>query len=280
MDKLKIGELEVSWIKGGTFHLDGGTMFGAVPKVLWSKKYPVNDKNQVQLKADPLYFEISGKKILLETGLGSGKLSEKQKKIYGCTEESALESYLHRLNTSPEEIDYILLSHMHFDHASGLTKLLYDEYVSQFPKAVILISQKEWEETKNPTIRSKNTYWNRNWEAVTEQVETFETKREAVPGITTHHTGGHSKGYSVITITSKNEKAVYMGDLMPTHAHFKSLWITAFDDYPMGSIYIKEKLVPKYIEENAWFLFYHDIFYRAVKWNTNGEIVDKVSIND
>ncbi|PGV46636.1 MBL fold metallo-hydrolase [Bacillus sp. AFS037270] len=270
MDTLKIGNVSLTWLSGGVTYLDGGAMFGVVPKGLWSKKYPANDKNQIELPTDPILIQMNGKHILVESGLGKGKLTGKQLRNYGVTKESEVEESLQRLGVAPESIDFVLMTHMHFDHACGLTKLVNGQYISTFPNAQIITSQVEWDELRNPNIRSKNTYWRENWEAVESQVVPFEEKWE-FGAITMIHTGGHSDGHSILLIEDGGETCIHMADLMATHAHQNVLWVMAYDDYPMTSIAGKQKWLTLGLEKNAWFTFYHDTFYRAVKWDKDGK---------
>jgi len=276
METLKVGDLTVHWLNGGVTHMDGGAMFGVVPKPLWSKKYAVNDLNQIELRTDPLFFKWEGKNVLIESGIGKGKLNEKQKRNYGVHEESDIEASLGALGLKPDDIDVVLMTHMHFDHACGLTKYEGDTLVPVFPNATIYTSQVEWDEMRNPNVRSRNTYWKENWESIQSQVETFEGEKEILPGITMVHTGGHSDGHSIILLEHKGEKFIHMADIMPTHAHKNPLWVLAYDDYPMTSIDAKDKWINQAIEGEYWFLFYHDAVYRGIKWNRDGEIVDHV----
>jgi len=275
METLKIGDIRLTWLSGGVTNLDGGTMFGVVPKALWSKKYPCNDKNQIELPTDPILIQWDGKNIMIEAGLGKGKLTDKQLRNFGVTAESDVEGSLHQLGLVPEDIDYVLMTHLHNDHVGGITKLVDGNYLSTFPNATIITTVIEWEEMRNPNIRSKSTYWRQNWEAIETQVTTFEDQWSLGP-ITMHHTGGHSNGHSILTIESGGEMLIHMADLMPTHAHQNSLWVMAYDDYPMDSIAAKEKWVPFAKEKEAWFSFYHDAFYRAVKWGPSGEIQESI----
>ncbi|MGE8206279.1 YtnP family quorum-quenching lactonase [Heyndrickxia sp. NPDC080065] len=276
MEKLTVGNLTIHWLNGGVTFLDGGAMFGVVPKPLWSKKYPVNEKNQIELRTDPLFLQVNGKNILIETGIGSGKLTDKQKRNFGVTEESRIEESLTELGLTTSDIDIICMTHMHFDHASGLTKVENDRLVSVFPNAVIYTSRVEWSEMREPNIRSRNTYWKENWEPIQHQVKTFENRITIEDMITMIHTGGHSDGHSIILIESNGQKFIHMADLMPTHAHKNPLWVLAYDDYPMTSIFAKERYIPKAINEDTWFIFYHDAYYRALKWDLNGNIIDAV----
>jgi glyoxylase-like metal-dependent hydrolase (beta-lactamase superfamily II) len=266
METLKLKTVKLTWLNGGVTHLDGGAMFGVVPKALWEKKYPCNENNQIELRTDPILVEANGKKMLIETGIGSGKLNEKQKRNYGVTEESSLEKSLEEFNLSPEDIDYVLMTHLHFDHACGLTRLEGEEFVSVFPNAKIIVSETEWEEMRNPNIRSRNTYWKENWNGIEGQIVTFKEEWSFGP-VRMVHTGGHSDGHSIILIEEEGETIVHMADIMPTHAHQNVLWVLAFDDYPMDSIAAKQKWLEYGISRDAWFTFYHDAYYRAVKWD-------------
>ncbi|PAQ12848.1 hypothetical protein CD798_17450 [Bacillaceae bacterium SAOS 7] len=276
METMKVGELTLTWLNGGATNLDGGTMFGVVPKPLWSRKYPVNEKNQIELRTDPIFFQLEGKNILIEAGIGNDRLSDKQKRNYGVAEESQVEESLKQLGLTPEDIDIVLMTHMHFDHVLGLTKVVDGQLTPAFPNAVIYTSETEWQEMREPNIRSKNTYWKENWEAITDQIETFQEELEIVPGVKMIHSGGHSDGHSIIIIEHGGETLIHMADLMPTHAHQNVLWVMAFDDYPMDSIAMKQKYLPEGMEKGAWFIFYHDALYRAIKWNENGELIDCV----
>jgi len=276
METMNIGDMELFWLNGGDTHMDGGAMFGVVPKPLWSKKYPVNDRNQIELRCDPILIRWNGLHFLVDSGIGSGKLTDKQKRNYGVTEETKLEESLAALGLQTADIDYVLMTHLHFDHASGLTKREGEKLVSVFPQAKIITSKIEWDEMRAPNIRSRNTYWKENWEPVADQVVPFEESIEVIEGIQLHHTGGHSNGHSILTLTSQGETAIHLADIMPTHAHKNPLWVLAYDDYPMTSIPAKQKWQAFAEEKNAWYLFYHDAIYRAVKWDEDGQITHEV----
>jgi glyoxylase-like metal-dependent hydrolase (beta-lactamase superfamily II) len=277
METLRFGKFTLTWLNGGDTHMDGGAMFGVVPKALWSKRYPVNELNQIELRSDPILVQTEHKNYLIEAGLGKGKLTEKQIRNYGVSEESKLEESLSNLGLAYSDIDEILMTHMHFDHACGLTGFEEGKLISLFPNATIYTSKIEWEELQNPNIRSRNTYWEENWKPIVSQVKTFEDEILITEGLRMIHTGGHSDGHSIIVLEDGDEQLIHMGDLMPTHAHQNPLWVLAYDDYPMDSIYAKEKWIKQGIENQAWFTFYHDYAYRAIKWDASGkEIVEKV----
>ncbi|QCA29574.1 MBL fold metallo-hydrolase [Vagococcus xieshaowenii] len=264
--------MTLTWLEGGTTAMDGGAMFGVVPKPLWSRKYPFNENNQIELPTDPILIQYQGKNILIDAGIGKGKLTEKQRKIFGVSRESEVEESLAYLGLTTADIDSVLMTHLHFDHASGLTKqVAQGEYVPVFERAEIIVNAIEWEEMQSPNIRSKSTYWDYNWQPIIHQVKTYEEVYDDLPGIQLIHSGGHSKGHAVVKLQQEDRVLLHMADIMPTHAHQNPLWVLAYDDYPMTSIFAKEKWMNEAKENDYGFIFYHDAFYRMVKWDAEGK---------
>lgn len=276
MQQLTFGEFTLTWLDGGVTHLDGGAMFGVVPKALWNRKYPANDQNQVELRTDPILLQTKNRHALIESGIGVEKLTEKQKRNFGVTAQSNIDQSLYELGLTTEDIDTVLMTHMHFDHACGLTKWKGDQLVPTFERADIYVSEIEWDEMRHPNIRSRNTYWEANWKPIVEQVVTFKQELEIMPGVTMIHTGGHSAGHSIITIEQEGEWLIHMADHMATHAHKNVLWVMAYDDYPMTSIEQKQKWMAFGQKRRAWYTFYHDAVYRALKWDENGEVLEAI----
>ena len=225
---------------GGITSMDGGAMFGVVPKPLWSRKYPVNEKNQIELPTDSILIQYQNKNYLIDAGVGHGKLSDKQRRNYGVVEETRMKESLAELGLTVNDIDALLMTHLHFDHAGGLTYVENEEFYSLFPQADIYVNEIEWDEMRQPNIRSKSTYWKENWEPIQNQVITYKELLEVVPGIEMIHTGGHSEGHAVIKLTQNGVILLHMADIMPTHAHQNPLWVLAYDDYPMTSVFSKE----------------------------------------
>ncbi|MFS0574820.1 MBL fold metallo-hydrolase [Sporosarcina sp. 179-K 3D1 HS] len=278
MDRFTFHGMELTWLNGGTNLLDGGPMFGVAPKVLWSRKYPADENNMIEMMNHPILIQYEGKNLLIDAGIGKGKLDEKMKRNLGLIEESKVEEQLATIGLWPGDIDIILMTHLHNDHAGGLTGWKNGELVSLFPNADIYVTQIEWDEMRNPNIRSRNTYWKENWEPVQHQVKTFEGNITILPGIDMIHTGGHSDGHSIVKLTQNGDTILHMADIMPTHAHSNPLWVLAFDDYPMTSIYAKERLMKEALAGGYRFIFYHDAIYRLVKWDESGkEIIESVA---
>ncbi|HEX6594664.1 MAG TPA: MBL fold metallo-hydrolase [Bacillota bacterium] len=277
METLQVGRAKLTWLKGGVNFLDGGAMFGVVPKALWSRKYPSTDHNLVELRTDPILLQIDGMNLLIDTGMGNNKLTDKQIRNFGVLEQSSLEESLNRLGLSIEDIDKILMTHLHFDHACGLTKKVDGyTYESIFKNTPIYTSSIEWNEMRNPNIRSVNTYWEMNWQPIVDQVITYEHELEIVPGLKMIHSGGHSDGHSIVVFEDGDNCFIHMADLMPTHAHQNKLWALAYDDYPVDSVHQKEKWMEFGYEKNAWYTFYHDAHYRAIKYNSTGQQIQSL----
>ena len=277
MDQLLFHNMKLTWLNGGVTALDGGAMFGVVPKALWSRKYPVNDKNQIELACEPILIQYEGKNYLIDTGVGFGKLNEKQLRNFGVSEQSTLFESLQDLGMTASDIDAVLMTHMHFDHAGGLTYWEGNQLVPTFPNATVYVTQTEWDEMRNPNIRSRNTYWKENWEPVQHLVKTYEGEIEVAPGVKMIHTGGHSEGHAVIRLEQNGEVLLHMADIMPTHAHQNPLWVMAYDDYPMTSVFAKERIMKEALENGYKFIFYHDAYYRMIQWDVSGkEVVDSL----
>ena len=273
----RIGDFELTWLNGGTFELDGGAMFGVVPKVLWQKKYPPTEDNYIPMTAWPILVRTPQALVLIESGIGN-KLTDKQKKIYRVREEWSVVEELKLLGISREDIDFVVLTHYDFDHAGGVVMQETDGTLGfTFPKAKHLLQKKEWHDVLNPNIRTINTYWPLNNELMrtSTNLHLIDGRYEVVPGITVAHTGGHNKGHQIVTIESKGEKALHLADLLPTHAHANPLWIMAYDNFPMESIALKEQWMKQGVAEGVWFTFYHDAFMTACKYDDKGMVTDR-----
>ena len=276
-NKLKLGKFELFWLDGGKFELDGGAMFGVVPKIMWSKKYPSDQDNYIQMTASPILLKTPDAAIVIESGLGN-KLTDKQRRNFRIKGEWNVAADLKALGLRRGDIDFVVLTHYDWDHASGVVMI--DEKGQQvltFPAARHIIQKSEWEDVLNPNIRSVNTYWSVNSELLKDsgKFEVVEGETEIVKGVRSIHTGGHTRGHQIVTMESGGQSAVHLGDLLPTHAHFNPLWVMAYDNLPLESIKHKKDLEEKYISAGAWFTFYHDPFIMACKFDAKGNIIEK-----
>src|SRR5699024_1975188 len=145
-----------------------------------------------------------------------------------------------------------------------------------FPNTPIITSAVEWNEMREPNIRSRNTYWEMNWKPIENQVEPFEDEIQITDQLKMIHTGGHSDGHSILVFEDGDDCFIHMADIMATNAHQNNLWVMAYDDYPMDSIFAKEKWMQFGYEREAWYTFYHDAYYRAIRYGKDGKAIDEV----
>ncbi len=265
---LQLGDIHLSWLNGGEFELDGGTMFGAVPKILWQKKYPADQDNYIRLLNAPLLVQTAKANILIDSGLGN-KFSEKQQQIFRVCRNWSLVQDLNQLGLDRHDIDLVLLTHCDFDHAGGV--VMHDEDGNSeitFPSAKHVVQQREWEDVLSPDIRASHTYWPENFSGLADSglLQLIDGDQEISPGITVRLSGGHTRGFQLVEIRGSEGCAVHMGDLFPTHTHANPLWIMAYDNFPLDVIRLKQELLPKYSREGCWFTFYHDISMMACRF--------------
>lgn len=276
MDQFIFHEMTFTWLDGVTLKTDGGTMFGPVPKAVWGTYFPYNDNNQIPQVTDPILIQYQGKNYLIDTGLSSAKLNEKARRNLGVHKNENIEKSLAELKLTFSDIDVVLMTHMHNDHAAGLTQMVggdgesEGELVSTYPNAVIYVQELELEDVQNPNTRTRNTYLEGNWRPVEGQIKTFSDRVEVAPGITMEHTGGHSRGHSIIRFEQNGETVLHLGDLLMSFVHTNPLWVSAVDDYPMESIEAKTKLMKEALKNDYYFVFYHDMFYRVAQYTKDG----------
>ncbi len=264
---LSVGDFKIYWLNGGNFRLDGGTMFGAVPKVLWEKKCAADTANTLPFTNDVLLVKTPTHNIIIDTGLGN-KLTAKQLAIFQVTSPWSVVADLAQIGLTRQDIDCVLLTHCDFDHAGGI--VMHDADGNEelsFPNAVHYIQKTEWEDVEHPCRRAKSTYWPENFNLLKQKgtLEIIAGDVEIIPGIKLHHTGGHTRGHQLVEISSNGETAVHLGDLFPTHAHNNPLWVMAYDNFPMEVIDRKEEYFSHYQKLDSWFTFYHDPQIKACK---------------
>lgn len=277
MEQLKLGNITLTWLEGGVFELDGGTMFGAVPKVLWEKKFPADQENYITMLNAPLLVQTDEFNIIIDTGLGN-KLNDKQKKIFRVSRPWSIPENLAQLGLKRSDIHYVILTHGDFDHAGGVMMKNEDgKHELTFPSAKLVIQSMEWHDIKNVNRRSAHSYWKDNFSGLqaNRNLLTIKGDREIVPGVTARLTGGHTRGHQIVEIKGSEGCAVHLGDVLPLHTHTNPLWIMAYDNFPLELIEQKESLLPHYRKQGCWFTFYHDPFMKACQMDENGEVLKK-----
>ena len=255
------GEYRVEIVPDGEFRLDGGAMFGVVPRSLWSRVCPPDEENRVRLSANCLYVEAAGERILVETGMGD-KWSARQAEMYGVERARPLGESLRALTgCAPEAITIVVNTHLHFDHAGGNTTLdASGNVVAAFPNARYFVSRAEYEHAESPHERDRASYLPENWRPLAEsgQLELKDDNYEVVPGLTLETVPGHSRTMQCVRLERGGRTLYGFADLVPTRAHVPLAWVMGYDLYPVETVEAKRRLLPQAARENWLCLFYHD----------------------
>ncbi|HKW56588.1 MAG TPA: MBL fold metallo-hydrolase [Candidatus Acidoferrum sp.] len=251
---MHLGEIEVRQIHGGIFWLDGGSMFGIVPKTLWEKKVTADDRNRIPLAANALLVRAGGKTMLVETGNGT-KWDAKLRGIYGFADGDPYMDSLAKLGVRPEEIDIVINTHLHFDHAGGNTRSAAGKIVPTFPNAKYVVQRAELDHAMRPNERDRASYYAHDFMAVTEagQWQLVEGDAEIVPGVSVVHMPGHNLSVQGVQIRGGGKTLMMVADLVPTRHHLPLPWIIAYDLYPLTQLETKRKWIRE-IVEGGWII--------------------------
>ncbi len=257
---MKLGAFEIYPLTDGMLRLDGGAMFGVVPKTVWEKHHPADSQNRIQLELGVLLIKAQGKNILVDTGIGN-KCSDKFNKIYGVERRPSIEESLLKCGLSADDIDLVINTHFHFDHAGGNTRLDDNGQIHPtFSKASYFIQKGEWEAAKAPNERTKASYLLENYEVLTDQacLNLLEGDSEILKGISVIRTPGHTAHHQAVLIESQGQKAVFLGDLIPTASHIPLPYIMGYDLFPLTTLETKRTLLEQAFEEHWLLIFQHD----------------------
>jgi glyoxylase-like metal-dependent hydrolase (beta-lactamase superfamily II) len=254
---LKLGDLEFHVLVDGYVSLDGGAMFGVIPKTMWEKKIPSDGRNRIQLAMNCLLVHAGGKRILVETGIGA-KMSAKLRDIYGV-EGPFVNDRLKEYGLDPSEIDIVINTHLHFDHCGGNTRVEKDKVVAAYPNAKYVVQRGEFEHAKHPNERDRASYMLENYDPLpSAKLALLEADRAIAPGVELIRIPGHTANMQCVKLTGGGKTAFFLADLVPTTAHLPLPWIMGFDLYPMTTLENKKKWIPELIQEGWIALFCHD----------------------
>lgn len=262
---LELGDYTAYSIPTGIFGLDGGAMYGTVPKVLWEKASPADSQNRIEMEARALLVKGQGRTILVDCGNGTDflekygpKMGPKFAEIYGVKEGSAdLLSSLKKVGVSAEDVTDVFLTHLHFDHCGGGVCAKDGKLVATFPKAQYYIHEVNLKAAQEPNVREKASYLTPNFEPLLAAGKLRILKGSENPfpaGISTFLSHGHTAGQQHLKVTSGGKTLVYCGDLIPMSAHVRLPWIMGYDLHPLEIIEEKRQLLEKAAAEN-WYLF-------------------------
>jgi glyoxylase-like metal-dependent hydrolase (beta-lactamase superfamily II) len=256
---MRFGAFNLISLSDGVFRLDGGAMFGVVPKTLWERRAPADERNRIVMGLRPLLIQTNGRNVLVDAGIGN-KMSAKDVEIYGIDRSDNLDHALARAGLRSDDIDLVIASHLHFDHAGGFTIRDGSEPRPRFSRARYAVRRQEWEDATHPHERNRASYLPENFLPLeTARVVDFhDADGDLLPGIGVRRTGGHTMHHQMITITSEGRTAVFAADLLPTTAHVDTPWIMAYDLYPMDTLQFKKQFVREAIDGEYVIFFEHD----------------------
>lgn len=265
---MQLGKFTINLLDTGLFALDGGAMFGVVPKVMWSKAYNSGDElNRIPLAARPLLIQFDNKKILVDTGNGT-KLNEKIRKIYNIDNtKSAIDKPLARFGLAVGDITDVILTHLHFDHSGGAVSIIDGKLIPTFPNAKFYVQKEHLKWALNPTEKDKASFFPENYVPLVESglLDKLDGEGELFPGISVMPLNGHTKAMQLVKISDSGENALFCADLCATSAHIPIPYGMGYDNFPLTTIEEKKRILPQAYEENWTMIFEHDAFVQAGK---------------
>ena len=270
---MKIGKYDLYSVETSEFGLDGGAMFGIIPKPVWEKKVPADELNRVNMVTRSLLLVSDEKKILIDTGNGT-KWEEKYKQIYDInTDQYNIEKSLGKYGFSSEQITDVICTHMHFDHIGGNTKIKSGKVVPTFPNAKYWISEENWNLANHPSQKDAGSFIEHDWKVLAENqmIEIINGKEPFIEGIETIVTRGHTPGLLHPVVSDGSNKLFYGADIFPMVAHIPIPWVMAYDVQPVVTMEEKQKLLQK-MEREDWILFFeHDPHIQACTVHKDGK---------
>jgi glyoxylase-like metal-dependent hydrolase (beta-lactamase superfamily II) len=260
---MKLGDIEIYVLVDGYVRLDGGAMFGVVPKPLWEKRVPADERNRIRIAMNCLLLRTAGKWLVVETGAGD-KWDAKMRDIYGLEggpEGGArLPERLAARGVRTEDVSLVINTHLHFDHAGWNTRTVGGKVVPTFSNAQYVVQAGELEHARRPTERDRASYLPENFAPVDAagQFWALEGDREVAPGVEVLRVPGHTRDMQCVRITGGGKTAFFFADLVPTTAHLPLPWIMGYDLYPMTTLENKKKWIPEAVRGDWICLFAHD----------------------
>ncbi len=257
MQRITLGDIEITHVDDGTYYLDGGGFFGVVPKVLWQRRMPADEMNRISGAMNSLLVRTGKHTVLVETGMGS-KLPEKTKQIY-CPQEKLLQS-LAAAGVRLEQIDIVINTHLHFDHCGWNTVRRNGRVEPTFPNARYYAQKGEWEHGIRQLERDRVSYISDNYDPLVRsgQMQLLEGDQAIVPGISVKVYPGHTRHMQAVMIRGGGQTMCYISDLIPTTAHLNLTWVMAYDLFPLETLESRKKFYAEAIPGKWLVAFTHD----------------------
>ncbi len=256
---MRFGSLELTSLSDGEFRLDGGAMFGVVPKPLWEQRAPADERNRIRLGLRPLL--VRGEKLMIVDGGIGGKMSAKEQDIYGIVRHVTLDGSLAAAGVSADDIEIALATHLHFDHVGDFTVRDADGTLRpHFPHARHIVRRGDWEDATHPHERNRASYLADNFRPLESAglIDFHDEDIDVMPGVRVVRSGGHAMHHQVVYLESEGRTAVFTADMIPTRAHIDEPWIMGYDLYPMDTLAFKKAFIREAIEREYLILFEHD----------------------
>lgn len=278
---LKIGPYTLKPLPTGLFALDGGAMFGTVPRILWEKSNPPDAKNRIPMEARALLLQSSDKVIVIDTGNGSDfvakhgeKLGTKFTEMYNVDPSQGLIAALKKQNVTPEQVTDVILTHLHFDHAGGATTEREGKIVPTFPNAKYYVQKKNLETARNPNLRERASYLGPNFEPLLDhkQLTLLEGPiKNLLPHIDLEISNGHTQAQQIVKIYDDKNGLIYGADLIATSSHIRSAWVMGYDLFPLLIIEEKQRILKEVVAKNWFVYFEHDPYcdFASVEFDKN-----------
>jgi len=260
---IRLGDLDLTLVSDGLFRLDGGAMFGVVPKPLWEKAKPADERNRIRMGTNCLLVARGGDLVLVDSGIGD-KHDARFHEIYGIPGEGArLPESIRRAGFELGDVTHVLLTHLHFDHCGWNTREEGGRLVPTFPKARYWLSRGEVEHARRPNERDRASYEPINWEPLFEagRVELWDGEAQPIEGVTAVPAPGHNRDMAIVLLDGgegDGGRAVFWADLVPTTAHVQLPWIMGYDLYPLTTLEEKKRWLPRAVEGRWLGIFEHD----------------------
>ena len=260
MTRLALGDWTVRTVETGYLWLDGGSMFGSVPKPLWSRTNPPDERNRIRLAMRCLLAEGAGRRVLVDVGLGD-KFAPRQAEIYRVENEAhTLEGSLAALGLSVDDITDVVLTHLHFDHAGGATRRLADRLAPRLPRARYHVQRRNLENARHPNPRERASYLPENFEPLVEAdaLTLWDGPARLWPGFEVFTAEGHTRGQQLVRIEGGGGVVYFVADLIPTAAHVRIPWVMGYDVAAIETMEEKRALLERACREGAWICLEHD----------------------
>jgi glyoxylase-like metal-dependent hydrolase (beta-lactamase superfamily II) len=258
---MQFGDYRVEIIPDTEFRLDGGAMFGVVPRTLWSRVCPPDDQNRIRMNMNCVFIDTGHQRILIETGIGD-KWSAKHREMFGITRQRTLAESLRAIaGVEPDSIDVVVNTHLHFDHAGGNTELNEaGKAVPAFRNARYFVARAEVAHADEPSERDRASYLPDNWQPLVASghLELQPADYEVAPGLRMETYAGHNRSMQCWRLHREGQTLFGFADLVPMRAHVPFAWIMGYDLYPAETLAVKKQLLPQAAREGWTCLFYHD----------------------